>query len=308
MFELFFKYPSNTWRHAEFVWSSGWSGRVLLLCLLVALLLIAFSFFRQKLPLGKRLVLGLLQLTTIATALAMLWQPALRMEVMQAGENTVAYLLDTSKSMHSTDSGSSSRLQNASDFLESDALVNNAQFDASVYRFSDTLAPMSLPFETENLTFDNAGGRTDVADSLLSVLESVNDQALAAVVLLTDGANNSGTISSEWWQSIKAAGVPVHTVGFGSTVVENDVELSDVLLDSHVAENTTVTAKVRIVHNGFNEVRIRVESGDELLHAQNVPLDQNLSESLHEISFKRVSRGGNTSLYVEPCTTTTMSS
>ncbi len=287
MFELLFKYPVNTWQHAEFVWSSGWSARALLLCLLLALVIVAFSLFRQKLSLGKRVILGLLQFTTLATLFAMLWQPALRMELMLAGENTVAYLLDTSKSMHSNDTGSSSRLQEASDFLGSDSLIDNDQFDASVYGFGDSLTPLSLPLENnnQNLTIDNAGARSAVADSLLSVLESVNDQALAAVVVLSDGADNASEISSQWWQSIKAAGVPVHTVGFGNAVVENDVELREVFLDSQVGENASVTARLRIVHQGYPEVRLRVESGDELLHAQNLLLDQSLSESVHTISF-----------------------
>jgi len=285
MFELFFKYPSNTWQHADFVWSSGWSGRALVVLMLLALAVVAISLFRQKLSLKKRFILGLLQFTTVATVLVMLWQPALRMELMLAGENTVAYLLDTSKSMHSTDSGSSSRVQGAAEFLSSDTLIDNDQFDASVYRFSDSMTPVSLPLDSENLAVANAGARSAVADSLLSVLESVNDQALAAVVVLSDGADNASQISSDWWQSIKAAGVPVHTVGFGNAIVENDVELSDVFMDSQVAENTSVTARLRIVHQGHAEVRLRVESGDELLHAQNLSLDQNLTESLHTISF-----------------------
>jgi len=285
MFELLFKYPGNTWRHADFVWSSGWPVRALLLCLFLTLLVVAISLFRQKLSLGKRLVLGLLQFIAIATFLAMLWQPALRMEVMQAGENTVAYLLDTSQSMQSTDNGALSRLQSASEFLEADALINNDQFDASVYSMSDSLAPLELPLENDNLSVANAGARSAVADSLLSVLESVNDQALAAVVVLSDGADNASDVNSQWWQEIKAAGVPVHTVGFGNTVIENDIELSDVFMDSQVAENASTTARLRIVHNGFDQVRLRVEAGNELVHAQNLQLDQNLSESVHSISF-----------------------
>jgi len=217
--------------------------------------------------------------------LAMLWQPALRIEQMLAGENTVAYLLDVSKSMHSTDDGAQTRFQDASEFLQSEALINSDQFDPSVYRFGESLVPLSLPLENENLTLANAGTRTAVADSLLSVLEGVNDQALAAVVVLTDGADNASDISSQWWQSIKAAGVPVHTVGFGKTIVENDVELSDVFIDSQVAENASVKARVRLVHEGYSEVRLRVETGDELVHAENLVLDQNLSESVHTIRF-----------------------
>ncbi len=285
MFELFLKYPVSTWRHADFVWSTGWPVLGLVACLALALFLIALTLFRQQLHPGKRVVLALLQFASIATVLAMLWQPALRIELMQAGENTVAYLLDTSQSMHASDNGAQTRLSDASALLDSDSLTDSALFDATVFSVGDELVQQSLPLNPELLTKQQAGSRSAIADSLLSVLESVNDQALAAVVVLSDGADNASDMSSQWWQAIKTAGVPVHTIGFGKTVVENDVELSDVMMDAQAGVNASVSARLRIVHHGHAAVRVRVESGDELLHAESINLNPDLSESIHTVSF-----------------------
>ena len=285
MFELFFKYPVSTWRHADLVWSSGWPVVGLLLCLFLALVFIAISLFRQQLSSSKRLVLGCLQFIALALGLSMLWQPALRIELMQAGENTVAYLLDTSKSMLATDGESVSRLDDAASLLGDDALIGNDLFDASVYSVSDQLTSLNLPIDEGIFSVDNTGDQSAIATSLQTVLESVNDQALAAVVVLSDGADNSSELSSEWWQAVKSAGIPVHTVGFGQAVVKNDVELSDVFMDGRASVNTSISARLRIVHNGYDVVRLRVEAGDELLHAQNIQLDPSLSESIHTIEF-----------------------
>jgi len=291
MFEFFLNYPVSTWRHAEFVWSSGWPLAALLLCLLLAAIVIGITLFRQQLSIPKRIVLGVLQFAAVAIGLAMLWQPSLRMELMQAGENTVAYLLDTSKSMLGTDGSNESRLDAASELLDDDKLISNDLFDASVYSVATDLSALSLPLDNELSSASNAGESSAIAAGLQTVLESVNDQALAAVVVLSDGADNASELSSDWWQSIKAAGVPVHTVGFGKSLVVNDVELSDVMMDGQAGENSAVTARLRVVHNGHDVARLRVEAGDELLHAQNLDLDPSQTESIHTIEFNSGSAG-----------------
>lgn len=285
MFELFLKYPISTWRHADFIWSSGWPLAGLLLCLFLAVVVIGATMFRQQLSAPKRVVLGALQFCAVATALIMLWQPTLRIELMQSGENTVAYLLDTSKSMLINEGGSLSRLDKAAELLSDDTLINNNLFDASIYSMAEGLSSVDLPLDDQVTAIANSGDRSAIAASLQTVLESVNDQALAAVVVLSDGADNASDLSSDWWQAIKAAGVPVHTVGFGKAVVANDVELSDVFMDGQAGENSVVTVRLRIVHNGHPVARVRVEAGDELLHAQNIELDATQGESIHTIEF-----------------------
>jgi len=285
MFEFLFNYPSSTWRNAELVWQSGWPLPILLACIIFALIFIGITLLRHKLGIAKRFTIGALQAIAVVVALLMLWQPALRSESVQAGENAVAYLLDTSASMFTEDVGSKSRLINASDLLESNIEASSDLFDSSIYHVGDELALQKDPVDYGELAAADGGKRSAIADGLLRVLESVDDQALAAVVVLSDGADNVSQLSSDWWQSIKAAGVPVHTVGFGQTQVLNDVELSNITIDSQAGINTTVTARLQMVHNGFESVRLRVTSGEQLVHAETLQLDSELDQSLHTIEF-----------------------
>ncbi len=291
MFEFFFKYPVSTWRHAEFVWAGGWPQIGLLIAAVVGLLFILVSLYRQKLSGAKKAVVALLQFVALATGLTMLWQPSLRLELMQAGENSVAYLIDTSKSMLNQDGGNTSRQDAALEILGQDELVTNELFEASLYGVGESLVPIAFPTDSQELTPPDATNQSAIADSLLTVLESVNDQALAAVVVLSDGADNASELSSAWWQSIKAAGVPVHTVGFGQATAVNDIELADVSVDQQVAADATVNARLRLIHSGHETVRIRVTSADELLYAQTLDLDTSLPESIHNISFNSGSAG-----------------
>ena len=295
MFEFLFKYPESTWNHAEFVWASAWPLIGLALALVFALLFILVSLYRQKLSVGRRSVVALLQILAVSIVLTMLWRPALKIELMQSGENTVAYLLDMSNSMNSTDDNGQSRLSAAREVLNNPSLLESGLFDSSVYGMANSLTLLNqpLPDQTALQTAIAASGesntinieRSAIADNISTVLESVNDQALAAVVVLSDGADNASDLSSSWWQSIKAAGVPVHTVGFGAEFIESDIELSDVLIDSHVSENALVTARIRLTHHGVNAARIRVEAGSSLLHAENIEFDSGRSETVHTVQF-----------------------
>ena len=280
MFELFLKYPKSTWQHAELVFASGWSTGLLLAAIILALLAIVVSLLRQNLSVGRRLFVGLLQAAVITIALLMLWQPSLKLEQMQPGENSVAYLLDTSASMLATDTNQQSRLQQAQALLNDASLTRSALFDSTVYSMDESLSVISP--DSQSIV---AGKRSAIADNLKTVLETVSDQSLAAVVLLSDGANNVGQQNSDWWQAIKAAGVPVHTVGFGSATISNDIELSDVAIDSEVSENSSVVARLQIQHNGFSQARVRVQAGEELLFADDIALNPQALTSLHSISF-----------------------
>ncbi len=280
MFELFLKYPKSTWQHAELVFASGWPTVLLWVAIVLAIVAIVVSLLRQQLSVGRRLFVGMLQAAMIAIALLMLWQPSLKLEQMQPGENAVAYLLDTSASMLSTDTNQQTRLQAAQSLLNDAALTRSALFDSTVYSMDESLSVISP--ESQSIV---AGKRSAIADNVKTVLETVSDQSLAAVVVLSDGANNVGQQDSDWWQAIKAAGVPVHTVGYGSSTVSNDIELSDVVLDGEVSENSSVVARLQIQHNGFTKARVRVQAGEELLFADDITLNPQALTSIHSISF-----------------------
>jgi uncharacterized membrane protein len=280
MFELFLKYPKSTWQHAELVFASGWPAGGLVAAIVLAMFAIVVSLQRQNLSKSRRLIVGVLQAAVISIALLMLWQPSLKLEQMQPGENSVAYLLDTSASMLASDSNQQSRLQQAQSLLNDAALTRSTLFDSTVYSMDESLTVINP--DSQSIV---AGKRSAIADNLKTVLETVSEQSLAAVVLLSDGANNVGQQDSEWWQAIKAAGVPVHTVGFGSNTIINDIELSDVAIDTQVSENSSVVARLQLQHNGFNRARVRVQAGEELLYADDITLNPQALTSFHSIRF-----------------------
>ena len=81
---------------------------------------------------------------------------------------------------------------------------------------------------------------------------------LAGVVLISDGAENGGSLSEERLAEIASYGVPVHTVGVGPEQVAGDLELERVDVAASAPVGSTVTAEVGIRHEGADATRLRV--------------------------------------------------
>ncbi len=280
MFELLFKYPQSVWQNAELVFESRWPISYLIAIAVLGALVLLFFLVRNPLKPLQKMSLALLQLSLLSIALFMLWRPALLSEQMVPGENTVSYLLDTSKSMATADVSGRTRIDAAKALLQTDSLTNSDWFEAHTFSVASELAPIE---STQNLQADAA--QSALLDGVSEVLDTVSDTTLAAVVLLSDGANNVGTIDSDWWQRVKSAGVPIHTVGLGETLRINDIELQDVSIDDLANDNSPVSARLLITHNGIERARVRVHQGTQLLHAQNIVLDGARNESIHSIDI-----------------------
>ena len=280
MFEYLFKYPATVWQNAKLVFESRWPVEVLIALFAVGTVVLLVILFRQSIKASRKSVLAILQISLLLLGLTMLWRPALLTEQMVPGENTVSFLVDTSQSMSTQDVNGESRIRAAQSLLLNKNLNNSDWFESSFYSLSQNLSVLD---PVDALTAND--NQTALIDGVSNVLEGVGDSTLAAVVLLSDGANNVGSIDSDWWQQVKASGVPVHTVGFGQPVGQNDLELRDVFIDDIANVNSVMSARLHITHNGISAARIRVHQGSQLLLAQNIQLDLSLAESVHRIEL-----------------------
>lgn len=281
MFEFLFKYPHLLWQTGEFGFSRAWPVWIAFGLLLLFILLAVYFIWQQKLSSVRKWLVLSLQTLAVCVLLGMLWKPVLNVEKVEAGDNSVAYVFDNSGSMFFSDvPGASSRLESVQSELIKQANALQKTFKPEWYAASDSLQLLNDPEQ-----LPAASSRTVLADSLSALTSDISNQTLAAVVLATDGANNDRTISSKWWRSIKAAGIPIHVVGVGPTSAVDDIELSDVNLVDRAAPNTTVTALLRISHSVGGIARVRIHAGSRLLHAEDLTLDSDQSETVSVVEF-----------------------
>ncbi|MFK8079317.1 MAG: hypothetical protein AB8B97_03455 [Granulosicoccus sp.] len=290
MIEWLFKYPATSWSEASFGFASPWPLTAWAAALCIALIIIVASLWKQPLSKGRRSLIFILHGAVAFIVLTMLWQPALEMDVAKKGENTVAWIIDTSQSMSTEDvlqnrastTDLQSRLDAAGSVIDSLALDDNAEFDAALYTQGDSLESIT---SVDEILSAPPSSSTQIAQALDELLGTVGQSALAAVVLLSDGSDNSDDIDAQWWQRLGAAGVPVHTVGVGRTRHPADIQLSDVTLPELAAPNVQLNARLNVTHSIGGSARVRVFSGRDLIVAQDIQLPAELGESVHEISL-----------------------
>lgn len=284
MFEFFFKYSPTVYDDSEFILANEWPVALLYtLIALSAIVLVATVIWRRGTmhPL-KLATIGLLQVMMAAVVLVVLWQPALLTEQLVTGENAVAVMLDTSSSMAVVD-GDTSRMTRARNLLEGDGLEDLAEtYTVLPYTF-DANARSLDAFVQENLP--PPGNATNLGQSLLQALRQSGNASLGSVIVVSDGADNTGSISQADLNEIAAFGVPVHTVGIGREAMPEDLELEDVALPDKALPGTTLTARLTIRHDQGGVARVKVYDGEDFLTTQDVQLspEQNLTMAFVDI-------------------------
>ena len=289
MFELLFNYPVVIWREATLVFDTGWPLWLLLAFSLLTAVVILSAVWKRSLTPMRKTAIWVLQTLAASAVLFMLWQPSLLVAISERGENTVAWVVDNSNSMLRADvdvSGqidpSLNRYDAATSAVAEITAGEASEFSANLYTLGKQLSSVDSQAKLANAPMST---QTNLADGLDVLLSTVGDKALAAVVLLSDGADNAQQLDSNWWRNLQAAGVPVHTVGIGQGQHPNDLELADVVVPDRVQPNTVINARLRIRHSLGGMARVRITAGKSLLAAVDVQLPPNVSQSVHTVPF-----------------------
>ena len=282
MFEFLFKYSRTTFEQGEFLFASGWPVWLLVVVSLAAVMGIGYSLRqrRDSLTFGKLILLAGIQAAMVTLVLVLLWQPALSSDTLRAEDNAVALLLDTSASM-SYGEAEMSRLQQAVAALNDGVLEDlSANLETRLYAFSE-----------DSITIDSLeqvpppGVATHLGDAVLSVLREARASALGAVVLISDGADNSDELNTARLAEIAGFGVPVHTVGVGRESIPEDIELESVSMTTQVMAGSRVSAQVSVRHAGAGVARLKVYNCDEILASEELDLPDRDGVTTHWADF-----------------------
>src|SRR5579883_420063 len=293
MFEFLFKYPSFLFHKCRFVLLAPWPLWILALAIAAAAALLFWHVRRHHgLLTGSRpLVIWLLETAMVALVLFLLWHPALSVATLRPQQNVVAVLVDDSQSM-GIQEGSRTRLNEAVGLLKSDLLdALGKRFQVRLYRFGKDLERIQKP---EQVAADSPA--THIGDSLRQVLAESSTLPLGAVVLLSDGADNSGGIDLDTVSQIRSRRVPIHTIGFGREKVEKDLEISDVTVAPRALADSRLTALVTFRQAGYTgqKAHLTVRDGDRILAAQDVTLKAEGAPQTEALLFSAGSVGPKT--------------
>ncbi|MDE0105881.1 MAG: hypothetical protein OXN89_26170 [Bryobacterales bacterium] len=274
MFELLFKFPLAAYRKGEVVFATGWPGWLLAgaaVAAAAALLWHARRSPSRLSPATQWAVWGLQSLTA-ALVLALLWQPALAVQSLKSRQNAVAVLVDTSRSMALVENGQT-RLAAAAEALREHVLPGlGNRFRIRLYGFSTR--PERLP-SLEPAAFPEPGASSAIGESVVSVLRESTAVPLGALLVVSDGSDNSGRFTRQLATEIRQHNVPVHTVGVGRVRIDGDIELSDISVPSRSLPRSRVSAQMTVRHSLQDETstRITVRDGSGVVAVQPVTLN-----------------------------------
>jgi uncharacterized membrane protein len=248
MFEFLFKYPLAIFEKGKFVLLSGWPVWLLMLLIAVAAAGLFWNL-RQRhglLSNARSTVIWLAQTVLIALVLLMLWHPAISVARLRPQENVVAVLIDHSRSMGIADNGTP-RLQQAEDLLNNQLIPDlSKRFQVRLYEFGRDAVRID---QARNLAADD--NATRIGDSLKHIASEAGTMPLGAMVLMSDGGDNTGGIDRDTIEKLRQLRIPVHTIGFGPDHFAKDIEIVDVAAPARALVQSRLSARVAIRQHGY---------------------------------------------------------
>jgi len=198
-----------------------------------------------------------LQTLLAAVLLVLLWHPAITVAELKKQQNIIAVLVDDSRSMAISDDGSTRQAQ-AVKSLETGVLDSlNRSFQTRLYRVDNVAARIDSLKDLKA-----SAPSTSIGDSLRQLSDETSDLPIGAVVLLSDGDDNSGGIAADAINTLRARHIPVHTVGFGRERAAHDVELDDAVIAPRALADSRLAAKITFHQRGYAGAKINLTVRD----------------------------------------------
>ena len=288
MFEFLFKYPSALFSRGEFALLGGWPRWVLVLLVLTVAGALAWRI-RSGLPEAahslrswRAAAIWLLQSALAALLLLLLWQPAISISELKPQQNIIAVLMDDSRSMSIADEGAPRQVR-AVEALD-DGVLSELQkkFQLRLYRLDRGLSVVP-----DFKQLQASAPVTHIGDSLRQLSDETSELPIGAVILLSDGGENSGGLDREAISALRNRRIPVHTVGLGLEQPARDVEVNDASVAPRALADSRLAATVNFQQHGYagRKAMLRVREDSKVLAAREVTLAANGAVQTEALPF-----------------------
>ena len=296
MFEFLFKYPLSIYRQGTFIFLAGWPLWLMGLGVLLAAGVLGFLVWRQssgsaRMGVVRRTSIWILQTALAALLFFLLWHPALSVSTLKPQQNIVAVVVDDSTSMMTNDENST-RKEAAEKVLNGGLLKALQQkFQVRLYRMSDHAERID---KLEQLT--GSATATHIGESLKQVAADSSNLPIGAMILLSDGSDNTGGVDLETLSEIRRQRIPVHTIGLGRETMSHDVEISNVDVAARALPQSRLGATVSFHQHGYTgqKAKITLKEGSKVVASQEVTLKGEGTEQVETVLFNAGDAGVKT--------------
>jgi uncharacterized membrane protein len=275
VFQLLFTYRPVVFQQGEFrlVPSTGsYVAAILVLVAIAATVLTYRSARARGASVKHRLVLTSLRVATLGLMLFCLFRPVLVVRAAVSQQNFIGVLVDDSRSMQIADVNGQTRGAVAREQFGPDSPLMKSlseKFIVRTFRFSSTARRLASP---QDLTF--GGSQTHLGTALEGARQELAGLPLAGLVMVSDGADTTDASLSDALLALKAADVPVFTVGVGEESLHKDIQIGRISVPRSTLKGTSILVDAVVTHRGFpgETVMLDVEDEGRIVGSQEVRL------------------------------------
>ena len=236
-------------------------GWIVVLGIGVVIGITVYVYLRIARPLHPRyrFLLILLRITAASILLGCLLAPVVIEKKDITPPTHLSILVDTSRSMQLVDASMSeipiSRLSQVNQLLFNvpGQFLQTLQdrFEVHLYPFNTRLQQSVLLAQEDDAPppqFGAEGALTDIGGAIREAASAWKGQQTAGIVLITDGAHNSGRFPLE---TITALEVPIYPIGVGSVEPPKDIQIQRVDYTPIAYTNHESLIRVNVVQTGY---------------------------------------------------------
>ena len=226
LFEFLFKYRPVLFQEGELTFLSTWPLQMVALAAVVLGVpaVLSYVMARGRSSRTDRWVLGTLRAALLLVLFLMVMQPALVLTSIVPQRNFLAVLVDDSRSMTIDDRDGTSRADKALELLDPEGDLVTALDEGFALRYFRFSSAASRAGGVGELGFD--GSRTRLGSALTQARDELQGVPLSAIVVVSDGGDNTEETIGDALLPLRAASVPVFTVGLGDEAMDADVQVS----------------------------------------------------------------------------------
>ncbi|MCY3773981.1 MAG: glutamine amidotransferase [Gemmatimonadetes bacterium] len=242
---------------------------IVLLALAVAGLVVLFY---RRMPVavspGMKAVFTTLKILPLLLVVFCLMEPVIVTSEVSPRQGFLLLLFDDSGSMGIQDGGQGlARVEAVKRRFREDGLLRelSGRFRVRAYRFADRTERVEDIGE-----LDASGTATDIAGVLGQAAGEFRDLPVAAVVLVTDGADNASIGTDKLTNAtayLESQNTPVFTVGVGGKRIARDVEILKVAASNRVTEGTITDLVVTLRSSGYDgrSIDLNIKEGGRVV-------------------------------------------
>lgn len=254
------QWPGQAW-----IGAGAWN----FLLVLAALTIVFWVYRRDGRNRAVRIGLGVLRGVLLLLLILLLNRPTVTLSQSRTEPSVLAVMLDDSASMRVPDApGNVSRLTAATNLFSAsnDQLLQKLSHTHQLrfYRFDDSATAIAtvplkskLPASTsaaKSLASIKPDGQgTAVESSVLSVMQDLQGQRIAGVVVMSDGRDTPTQSDSQTLDAIKGFNARVYPIAMGTTKPPREVQLQSMDVEDVAFKGDIVDVRLSIKDSGFSQ-------------------------------------------------------